>query len=82
MSGITADGGFAEYMVTEAKCIVALPDSLSFEQAAPLMCAGVINSPSPQNPPCRSLDIEVVKQTDGSLGYCMECHPSGRSEGR
>jgi len=30
----------AEYMVSDAEQTVILPDSLSFEQAAPLMCAG------------------------------------------
>lgn len=42
MSGILgADGGFAEYMVASDNALVHLPDDLSFEQAAPLMCAGV-----------------------------------------
>lgn len=36
----TADGGFAEQVVVPAHCLVALPDDLSFEQAAPLCCAG------------------------------------------
>ncbi|GKZ27079.1 hypothetical protein AbraIFM66951_004531 [Aspergillus brasiliensis] len=41
MSGILgADGGFAEYMVASDNALVHLPDGLSFEQAAPLMCAG------------------------------------------
>ncbi|ETS73440.1 hypothetical protein PFICI_15045 [Pestalotiopsis fici W106-1] len=41
MSGIVkADGGFAEYMLASHNALVALPDDLSFEQAAPLMCAG------------------------------------------
>ncbi|KAL5589282.1 hypothetical protein FOVSG1_011149 [Fusarium oxysporum f. sp. vasinfectum] len=41
MSGIQrADGGFAEYMLASQEALVHLPDSLSFEQAAPLMCAG------------------------------------------
>jgi NADPH:quinone reductase-like Zn-dependent oxidoreductase len=31
----------AEYMVCDADSIMELPASLSFEQAAPLMCAGV-----------------------------------------
>jgi len=30
----------AEYMVTDAEQTVVIPDSLPFEQAAPLMCAG------------------------------------------
>lgn len=42
MSGILkADGGFAEYMVASHYALVRLPNELSFEQAAPLMCAGV-----------------------------------------
>lgn len=42
MSGILkADGGFAEYMVASHYALVRLPHELSFEQAAPLMCAGV-----------------------------------------
>lgn len=41
MAGISADGGFAEYAVADADSSVELPDGVPFEQAAPLMCAGV-----------------------------------------
>lgn len=42
MGGLAgADGGFAEYMIAADYALVKLPDELSFEQAAPLMCAGV-----------------------------------------
>lgn len=42
MCGITrANGGFAEYMTASHDAVVHLPDEVSFEQAAPLMCAGV-----------------------------------------
>ncbi|KAM0203301.1 hypothetical protein ACHAPA_005587 [Fusarium lateritium] len=34
------DGAFAEYMTSWHGAVVHLPDSVSFEQAAPLMCAG------------------------------------------
>ncbi|WVW79311.1 hypothetical protein I302_101278 [Kwoniella bestiolae CBS 10118] len=40
-SGITTDGYFSEYALVEAKHCVVLPDSMNFEQAAPLTCAGV-----------------------------------------
>ncbi|KAI5235197.1 alcohol dehydrogenase GroES-like domain-containing protein, partial [Aureobasidium subglaciale] len=40
MSGISADGGFAEYCVADMDNTVLLPDSVTFEQGAPLMCAG------------------------------------------
>lgn len=41
MAGIKTDGGFAEYIVADPATTVPLPDSVDFDQAAPLMCAGV-----------------------------------------
>lgn len=41
MAGITKDGGFAEYCLLDARTAAKLPDEMAFEQAAPLMCAGV-----------------------------------------
>ncbi|XVV01006.1 alcohol dehydrogenase catalytic domain-containing protein [Actinosynnema sp. CA-248983] len=38
--GSTMAGGHAEYVVAEAAATVLLPDVLSFELAAPVMCAG------------------------------------------
>ncbi|KAI9925426.1 hypothetical protein ASPWEDRAFT_135102 [Aspergillus wentii DTO 134E9] len=38
--GFKHDGAFAEYMVADSATTVALPDSISFEQGAPLLCAG------------------------------------------
>ncbi|KAF2633845.1 GroES-like protein [Macroventuria anomochaeta] len=42
MAGVQHDGGFAEYVVADAGSSSLLPDGLSSEQAAPMMCAGVI----------------------------------------
>ncbi|MBV2156591.1 alcohol dehydrogenase catalytic domain-containing protein [Kitasatospora sp. SUK 42] len=39
-TGFTAQGGLAEYLVAPAAATVLLPDGLSYEQAAPMMCAG------------------------------------------
>ncbi len=39
--GVTFDGGYADYVLVPAAALAALPDDLSFEDAAPLMCAGV-----------------------------------------
>ncbi|MBI3158988.1 MAG: zinc-dependent alcohol dehydrogenase family protein [Chloroflexi bacterium] len=41
-TGLDADGGFAEILLAEADFVLPLPDSFSDEQAAPLLCAGVI----------------------------------------
>lgn len=35
-----SDGGFAEYVVVPATCVVGLPDDIDFTDAAPLCCAG------------------------------------------
>jgi D-arabinose 1-dehydrogenase-like Zn-dependent alcohol dehydrogenase len=39
-AGFLHDGGFAEYASADPETTVKLPDSISFEQAAPLTCAG------------------------------------------
>lgn len=39
--GITRDGAFAEYMIADSLSVFHIPGSISFVDAAPLMCAGV-----------------------------------------
>ncbi|KAJ9160591.1 Alcohol dehydrogenase GroES-like domain-containing protein [Coniochaeta hoffmannii] len=39
-AGFQHDGAFAQYLAADPETTVLLPASLSFEQAAPLMCAG------------------------------------------
>ena len=39
--GIIYDGGYQEYMITSAQGLAAIPDALSFTEAAPLLCAGI-----------------------------------------
>lgn len=41
ITGLMVDGGFAEYALAEASHTTKLPDALSFEEAAPLLCAGL-----------------------------------------
>ncbi len=41
-TGYHVDGGYAEYQVTDERFVYAIPDAFSDEQAAPLLCAGVI----------------------------------------
>ena len=41
-TGYQIDGGFAETTYADARYVFALPDSYSDEEAAPLMCAGLI----------------------------------------
>ncbi len=39
--GISYDGGYQQYMVAPVEALVAIPDSLSDVDAAPLLCAGI-----------------------------------------
>jgi propanol-preferring alcohol dehydrogenase len=41
-TGWDADGGYAEYAVVEEAYAYAIPDRFTDEQAAPLLCAGII----------------------------------------
>ncbi len=39
--GITADGGYADYVVVRANAMASMPDDLADDEAAPLLCAGI-----------------------------------------
>ncbi len=39
--GITMDGGYADYVVVRANALASMPDEISPEEAAPLLCAGI-----------------------------------------
>ncbi len=41
VTGITSDGGYADYMIAPALAVAALPEELTAVEAAPLMCAGI-----------------------------------------
>jgi D-arabinose 1-dehydrogenase-like Zn-dependent alcohol dehydrogenase len=41
VTGFTFDGGYSEYLVAPAQALAAIPDDVAFDDAAPLMCAGV-----------------------------------------
>jgi D-arabinose 1-dehydrogenase-like Zn-dependent alcohol dehydrogenase len=41
VTGISADGGYADYMIARASAVALMPQELSAVEAAPLMCAGI-----------------------------------------
>jgi propanol-preferring alcohol dehydrogenase len=41
-TGFHVHGGFAEYMLADARFVLPLPDTVSDVQAAPLLCAGIV----------------------------------------
>jgi len=59
-TGYTVDGGYAEHIVAPEDFVYSLPDAFPDEQAAPLLCAGIIGF--------RSLRLSGVKP-GGRLGF-------------
>lgn len=41
ITGLSYDGGYAEYMIAPAEAVAAIPEDLPADLAAPLMCAGI-----------------------------------------
>jgi D-arabinose 1-dehydrogenase-like Zn-dependent alcohol dehydrogenase len=68
ITGISYDGGYADYMIAPAAALAAIPDSLSAEQAAPLMCAGVTTFNSLRNSGAQPGDLVAVLGV-GGLGH-------------
>lgn len=68
VSGITYDGGYAEYMTAPQEAIAAVPDELSSANAAPLLCAGITVFNALRNSGIRPGDLVAV-QGIGGLGH-------------
>src|SRR6266852_1711778 len=68
VSGVTADGGYAEVMIAEARAIASVPDELTSAEAAPLLCAGVTTYNALRNAGLRGGDLVAV-QGIGGLGH-------------
>jgi D-arabinose 1-dehydrogenase-like Zn-dependent alcohol dehydrogenase len=66
--GISYDGGYQEYMVAPVEALVAIPDSLSDADAAPLLCAGVTTYNSLRHSGALPGDLVAV-QGIGGLGH-------------
>jgi len=59
-TGYTVDGGYAEYIVAPQDFVYAIPEQFPDEQAAPLLCAGIIGF--------RSLRLSGI-QPGGKLAF-------------
>ena len=68
VTGLTRDGGYAEYMVAPATAVAVVPEALTSEEAAPLMCAGVTTFNCLRNSGARPGDVVAVIGL-GGLGH-------------
>lgn len=68
VTGVTHDGGYADYLVARAEALALVPEGLTSEEAAPLMCAGVTTYNCLRNSGARPGDLVAVLGI-GGLGH-------------
>ena len=66
--GISYDGGYEEYMVAPADALALMPDGISVEEAAPLLCAGITTYNALRHSGARQGDLVAI-QGVGGLGH-------------
>jgi D-arabinose 1-dehydrogenase-like Zn-dependent alcohol dehydrogenase len=68
VTGITSDGGYADYLVARSEAVAHVPEDLSAVDAAPLMCAGVTTYNALRNSGARPGEVVAVLGL-GGLGH-------------
>lgn len=68
ITGISFDGGYAEYCVVPAESVARIPEALASVDAGPLLCAGVTTYNALRNSGARPGDTVAV-QGIGGLGH-------------
>ena len=68
VTGISFDGGYAEYLAAPESALAAIPESLSSAEAAPLLCAGITTFNALRNADLEPGDLVAV-QGIGGLGH-------------
>jgi D-arabinose 1-dehydrogenase-like Zn-dependent alcohol dehydrogenase len=68
ITGISFDGGYADYMVAPAIALALVPENLSAVEAAPLMCAGITTYNALRNSAARPGDVVAILGL-GGLGH-------------
>jgi D-arabinose 1-dehydrogenase-like Zn-dependent alcohol dehydrogenase len=68
ITGLSYDGGYAEYMIAPADAVVRMPESLDPVEAAPLLCAGITTFNALRHSGAQPSDLVAV-QGIGGLGH-------------
>jgi len=68
ITGISHDGGYAEYTVVPAESVARIPEGLDAAAAGPLLCAGITTYNALRNSGARAGDTVAV-QGIGGLGH-------------
>ncbi|WP_233556224.1 alcohol dehydrogenase catalytic domain-containing protein [Noviherbaspirillum sedimenti] len=67
-TALTMDGGYAEYMVANEDALILIPEELSSEEAAPILCAGETVFSALRNSVARAGDVVAISGI-GGLGH-------------
>ena len=68
VTGLSFDGGYADYMIAPASAVALRPDGLTPVEAAPLMCAGITTFNALRNSGAKPGDLVAVLGL-GGLGH-------------
>jgi propanol-preferring alcohol dehydrogenase len=68
VTGVSFDGGYAEYAVVPSEAVARIPEGLDAADAGPLLCAGITTYNSLRNSGARAGDTVAV-QGIGGLGH-------------
>jgi D-arabinose 1-dehydrogenase-like Zn-dependent alcohol dehydrogenase len=68
IAGISYDGGYQQFMLAPVEALVAIPESLSDTEAAPLLCAGITTFNALRHSGASPGDLVAV-QGIGGLGH-------------
>jgi propanol-preferring alcohol dehydrogenase len=68
ITGITHDGGYAEYVVVPSESVAKIPDDVPAAETGPLLCAGITTYNALRNSGARAGDTVAV-QGIGGLGH-------------
>jgi propanol-preferring alcohol dehydrogenase len=67
-TGLSVDGGYAEYMVARTSALVRIPEELTSADAAPLLCAGGTTFSALKDSDARGGDVVAIHGI-GGLGH-------------
>lgn len=68
ISGVTFDGGYADYVIVPVEALASIPEDLSAVEAAPLLCAGITTFNALRHSPARAGDVVAILGI-GGLGH-------------
>jgi len=68
-SGYSVQGCYSEYAIGQGSHVVKIPDQVSFEQAAPLLCAGVTSYKGLKETEVKPGETCVIIGAAGGLGH-------------